>query len=487
MIAAAIAITCSALARGQGPASAPVVSPKADGYRGIWYHNQPQKDEYRYKYSGGLGTYCANHLPMAYYSPKAKKTFFVYGGATGVGKGAHFQAMVSYYDHSSGLVPKPTIVLEKPTDDAHHNPTLTLDEEGYVWVFVSAHGGKDGFVFRSRAPYSIDAFERIEQREFTYPQPWYMEGFGFLFLFTKYTAGRELYCRTSRDGVAWSEDRKYVGFGGHYQVSCRFKNKIGTTFMYHPPVGGLNARTNLYYMETADCGKTWRNAAGDLLDVPLNAVQNKALVHDYESEGLLVYINDLNFDAQGNPVILYVLSRGYESGPKNGPRTWTTAHWTGKDWDIRPVTSSDHNYDMGSLYIEPDGTWRIIGPTEPGPQPYCTGGDVAMWTSSDQGKTWKRVRRLTQNSPRNHSYVRRPVNAHPDFYAFWADGNALEPSKSLLYFTNKTGDAVWVLPENMTAPFARPLRLSAAPTGGGRTQARVQQQAKAREFLERIL
>ena len=29
-----------------------------DGYRGIWYCNQGQKDEYVYKYSGGLGTYC---------------------------------------------------------------------------------------------------------------------------------------------------------------------------------------------------------------------------------------------------------------------------------------------------------------------------------------------------------------------------------------------------------------------------------------------
>ena len=36
-----------------------------DGYRGIWYMNQPTKDEYAYKYSGGLGTYTANHVPMA--------------------------------------------------------------------------------------------------------------------------------------------------------------------------------------------------------------------------------------------------------------------------------------------------------------------------------------------------------------------------------------------------------------------------------------
>jgi hypothetical protein len=434
-------------------------SRKDDGYRGIWYYNQPSDDEYRYKYSGGLGTFCANHLPMAYYSADARKTFFVYGGRKGRSGKQNLLAMASYYDHAAGLVPKPTIVLDKNTADAHHNPTLSLDDKGHIWIFVSAHGGKDGFIYKSRSPYSIDAFDLVEQREFTYPQPWYIPGFGFLFLFTKYTAGRELYSRTSRDGIPRSEDLKYAGFGGHYQVSWKHGYKCGTAFMYHPTRGGLNARTNLYYMETSDCGKSWRNAGGEPIEVPVRAVENKALAHEYESEGWLVYINDLNFDEQGNPVILYVLSRGYESGPKNDPRIWMTARWAAAHWEMHPVTYSDHNYDMGSLYIEEDGTWRIIGPTEPGPQPYCTGGEIAMWTSRDLGVTWKRERCLTTGSARNHSYVRRPVNAHPDFYAFWADGDALQPSESRLYFTNRAGTAAWLLPDEMTRDFEEPRRL----------------------------
>ncbi|UCH36694.1 MAG: BNR-4 repeat-containing protein [Armatimonadota bacterium] len=454
----AIALCLSILAARSVPVTENDRLPRADGYRGIWYSNQPSDDEYRYKYSGGLGTYCAKHLPLAYYSPEARKTFFVYGGTKGLGEDRPLLEMVSYYDHDTGLVPKPTIVLEKNTSDAHHNPTISVDPDGYLWIFMSSHGGKDGFIYRSRAPYSIDAFDRIEQHEFTYPQPHRMPGDGFLFLFTKYTAGRELYWRVSSDGATWSDDHKLAGFGGHYQVSWAHGDKCGTAFNYHPPVGGLNARTNLYYLETADYGQTWRNAAGDLLEVPLDAVDNPALVHDYQSAKLLVYMKDVNFDAAGRPVILYLVSNGYESGPVNDPRFYTTARWTGSEWVIRPAFPTDHNYDTGCLHIEDDGTWRIIAPTEPGPQPYCTGGDVAMWTSRDQGKTWEKVRVLTHDSPRNHTYVRRPVNAHPDFYAFWADGNALEPSESRLYFANKAGD-VFILPETMTEDFAEPLRL----------------------------
>ena len=112
---------------------------------------------------------------------------------------------------------------------------------------------------------------------------------------------------------------------------------------------------------------------------------------------------------------------------------------------------------MGSIYIERDGTWRIIGPTEPGPQKWGTGGEIAMWTSADEGKTWKMLKQLTKNSPRNHAYARRPVNAHDDFYAFWADGNADEFSESALYFCTKAGD-VFQLPAQMDGLAAKPKR-----------------------------
>jgi hypothetical protein len=120
------------------------------------------------------------------------------------------------------------------------------------------------------------------------------------------------------------------------------------------------------------------------------------------------------------------------------------------------VTPPTHNYDMGSLYIEDDGVWRLIAPTEPGPQPHGTGGEIALWASHDQGKPGTRVRQLTTRSPRNHGYVRRPIHAHPDFYAFWADGNTDTMSESPLYFTNQTGTTVRRLPHTMTTPHATP-------------------------------
>jgi hypothetical protein len=84
---------------------------------------------------------------------------------------------------------------------------------------------------------------------------------------------------------------------------------------------------------------------------------------------------------------------------------------------------------------------------------------MALWESPDEGKNWKRVRHLTKNSPKNHSYARRPLNANEEFYSFWADGDADKFSESRVYFTNQKGNKVWVLPFDMWSDFATPLRV----------------------------
>jgi hypothetical protein len=234
------------------------------------------------------------------------------------------------------------------------------------------------------------------------------------------------------------------------------EGELGSAFNYHPPGKGLNWRTNLYYMETSDMGQSWNNAAGHSLDLPLTECDNPALVQEYESQGRNVYMKDITFDADGHPVILYLTSGGWESGPVNDPRIWQTARWTGAAWDIQGTIRSDNNYDFGSLYIEQDGTWRLIAPTETGPQPYNPGGEVAMWTSTDRGTTWTKIKQLTRDSRYNHTYVRRPVNAHPDFYAIWADGHARQKSDSRLYFTDRDGTRVWRLPVQIPGDTAKP-------------------------------
>jgi hypothetical protein len=160
-----------------------------DGYRGIWYFNQSSKDEYRYKYSGGMATYPQQHAPVAVYRREVNRTFFVYGGTTARSPGDKQELlhMVSYFDHATGTVPRPRILLNKHTDDAHDNPTLAIDDAGHLWVFSPSHGtARPSYIHRSTKPYSIEDFERVFTGNFSYPQAWHLPGLGFLFLHTRY-------------------------------------------------------------------------------------------------------------------------------------------------------------------------------------------------------------------------------------------------------------------------------------------------------------
>ena len=152
---------------------------KIDGYRGIWF-TLGQFSEYGDKYSGGLGTYTAKHLPLAIYALEVNKTFFVYGG-TSFANEKHLLCMISYYDHKTKTVPKPTVVYDKlGVDDPHDDPSLAIDNNGFLWVFVSGRGrARMGFKYKSDQPYSTDSFTQITEEEMTYPQPLYDQQNGF--------------------------------------------------------------------------------------------------------------------------------------------------------------------------------------------------------------------------------------------------------------------------------------------------------------------
>jgi hypothetical protein len=132
---------------------------KADGYKGIWF-TLGQFSEFGDKYSGGLGTYTANHIPIAIYSPEVNKTFFTYGGTTAKDE-RHLLIMISYFDHTRKVVPKPVIVYDKvEVNDPHDNASLSIDSKGFIWVFVSGRAKlRPGLLFKSNQPYSIDGFE----------------------------------------------------------------------------------------------------------------------------------------------------------------------------------------------------------------------------------------------------------------------------------------------------------------------------------------
>ncbi len=435
-----------------------------DGYRGIWFELN-QKYPYGDKYSGGLGTYTAKHRPLAIYAPEVNKTFFVFGGTTSKTE-RHLLCMIGFYDHTTGEVPRPVVAYDKmDVDDPHDNPSLLIDDHGYLWIFVSGRSTKrPGIKLRSSSPYDITHFEIVSEETFTYPQIWKGDS-TFIHFFTKYTGVRELYFETSIDGVNWTPDQKIAGIpqkkgekSGHYQVSDIYAGgSIAGTFFNRHKNGHPDTRTDLYYMQTPDLGKTWETVTGKKVKVPVAKKNAPIRVIDYASKGKNVYMKDMSFDTEGNPYCLYLTSNGHEPGPENAPYEWYITYFKNSKWQTRLVCTSDHNYDMGSLYLT-DNTWKVIAPTDDPPQKWGVGGEIVIWESTDEGRNWKQTQNVTKASVLNHSYIRRPLHYQPPFCYFWATGNPDELSISELYFGDFEGN-YWKLPYIMESEFVRPIQM----------------------------
>jgi hypothetical protein len=430
---------------------------KMDGYKGIWFSEGP-KLENGYKFSGGAATFASRHRPIAIYSPESKKTFFVYGGTSDPDE-RHLLIMISYFDHQSHMVPKPVIVYDKMgVKEPYDNASLSIDRNGYLWVFVSGYGRtRPGLIFKSRSPYSIDSFDIISEKEMISPQPWWNNNYGFMLLFSRVLKGWDLFFSSSEDGVKWTDNQRLTAMGGNLLISAMHGDKLVSVFNYFPG-GNIDRQTNLYLLQTNDMGKTWKTIDDSVVNIPLSVIKNEALIKDYGSEGLFVYLSDIDFDKDGNPVLLVILSHNLSPGPDCEPRDWVVVSWKNQKWNFCKVCESDHNFDRGSLHIK-DNEWRIIGPTEPGPQKYCTGGDIALWVSRNDGADWVKELDVTQSSFNNNSFVQHPLNPQKEFFAFWADGNTEELSKSNLYFTNEKCRKVWVLPYKMNKNFQKPVRI----------------------------
>ena len=487
-------------AGGGSPADGQTAATPAAGFQGIWYEIAGGGGDYPNKYGGGLATYPQQIAPMAIYSEEVNRTYFAFGLDINLGPGRNIGHGLSYFDHNTGLVARPQIWLDKGTGDAHDAPVLALDDEGYIYMFSNTHGeARQSWIRRSDAPHSIGGYVDLLSPDspsdmavfgnpsnnpgmsgnprFSYSSAWYVpnstEEEKFLLLHTRYISGqRDLFTTSSIDADTWTERKTLSQIeSGQYQTSWIKPNgkTVGTIFNVHPTGQGLDWRTDLYYLETSDQGQTWQTADGlTLVDNsgsnnnpltirPDQPIHGAAQVYD-AAPGERVYLKDINYNGRGQPVIMFLTSPSHVPGDHGEPgpdRFLKTAQWNGSQWLIKDFRPTDHNYDYGAFHIEEDGTWRVIAPYIDGPQQYGTGGEIGMWTSRDQGTTWILEKQLTNDSPYNHTYVQRPLHAHEDFYGFWADGDAFEPSTVHFYFTNKNGD-VFHLPYETDSDFVAP-------------------------------
>ncbi len=401
-------------------------------YSGNWYEDRTTD------YHGPMTTYTDRHRPMAVYAPSQKKTYFVFGSSDGY-------AEIGYYDHVTKKFSNPVEVglLHKKSEnseiiDAHRNPSILINSDGYIFVFYGSHG-TTMYTRRSLYPYDISSWiDRASIPAHTYPQSWELKK-GEVIHFYRGPDYNGFY-RISKDGISsWGNAVKFIDFGvpgarWAYVMTVaentEFPRTIHATWTIREGPG--RPRKNVYYARSEDGGVTWMKSNGTKYQLPINEQSAQKILNSGNDQ---VQSSDLQVDSFGNVYALY--TQGYENGC-----TWKVLKLdrSTNKWHISEVGAAcDHQFDIGSMVIRSPYDIRLYLPSVP-TQPNNDGGDVEEWVSTNGGQSWRKRSNLTTNSQYSHNFIRTVYNSAPEFRAFWGYGDSLKGTKRKANTDGKTSE-----------------------------------------------
>jgi hypothetical protein len=392
---------------------------------GVWHASFAKNRRYpgnNTVYGGGHATYCAWTRPMAIYAPSQDKTFFVFGNAENA-------PTISFYDHKSKRFGHAVTVAANPDMDAHKNPHLLIDEDGFLYMFYRAHCTPTHAV-KSVRPFDISKWESlgVVVESSSYPQPWQLKRGEIIVL---YRGGgthnaTQSYVKSTDGGATWSSPVHIATpppKNGIYGVS------IAETGAYPRKVhiawsltrGDWWQRYHVFYAHSDDGGTTWRKSDGSACKLPISEPTSE-MIFESAVPDRGVWLKDIQLDSKGNPYVLFIDANSltYES-------VWRLAKCVGGKWTFHEIATSDHPYDDGALVMLDDGDIRVYAPTTAS-QPHLDGGKIEEWRSTNGGKTWTNTKHLTTGPRFSHNHVKTVFNGGKgDFRVFWNHGDASYP------------------------------------------------------------
>lgn len=414
----------------------------ANDYDGAWYSDADD-------YDTPAATYTSKHQSSAIYDSSQDKTYFVY-------MGKYFDPYIGYYDHTTDNFSNPVKVADGPINDAHAAPSLLIDNEGYLYVFYGSHNTNTD-VKRSTNTYDITSWTVCADvaGSTTYPQVWELSDDTITVLYRENPGERYLGLRTSTDNAAtWSVVTKIIEFTDT-DTSPYFVSTVGEEsptkklhIAWDVHDWSSNTRTDIYYAYSDDGGSTFKDINGSSLTLPINeAGQSSAFVFDTDPYDYCK-LSDIKLDENGKPLILFAC------GNKAGNTFYVKlARWSGTAWVVEDITTVDHYFDSGSIFVYGSSDYQVYFPSLAS-QTNEDGGDVQAFRSVDGGDTWGLYKNITAGSTYSHNYVKSVHNAKSDgsFDVFWSYGDSIgdgtqtdyTKSVSLLYYGDSM-DTMYVI------------------------------------------
>jgi hypothetical protein len=378
-----------------------------------------------------------------------------YKGVTYVAfQGSHEDAYVCSYNHDmrqwTGPIRAGVSMMGKTPDpvdndqvDNHGRPALVVDNEGYIHLCFGGHGGyewlgenqfgrpgkgKQTHVV-SKRPEDISEWKELEGVSpfGTYNQFIKMDN-GDIYLFYRHGSHKSdwVYQKSADNGRTFEKEvpvlksKLLADSNTHDAWYAQFSKGPDHTIMcmcvYHAcaEVDHSTLRENVYYMRMDCADGSWKNAAGELLNIPLTKEDADIKTLVFDSKGQQTNHGICRFDLLGNPHIIFRFNRN---------RFWYT-QWINDHWqDPVQVTNSDLTGQFADMIIQSPGDINMVisGSRLDG------GGEVCWWYTNTTGLSWEKAGSVITSSTVDYRIGVLTRNYHPDGKIFFFERDPNTP------------------------------------------------------------
>ncbi|MBI5001113.1 MAG: right-handed parallel beta-helix repeat-containing protein [Euryarchaeota archaeon] len=320
--------------------------------------------------------------PEAIYVPATDCTFMVFFNWS-------FETYITEYNHTTDTFSGPVLIGVNPNCyNDHCMPALSIDNDGYIYVFYGQRTGSGGQLYKKSVnPYDITQWSAVNylgvSNAYAYPQVWnYPDGDKIIYIAHDYNTGH-VFMTDSNNWTTWNATSRIdlTTTGATYLISAMDSEN---NHNIHLAWSNYLQNGNVYYMNSSDGGRTWYAADGTYLGNPSTdgpIYESQALAFTVSDCLCQVISGNINFDSSGNPLITFCAD---SANADNLTRQYKLARWDGSDWVISSIS-----YGQGQVCILPDNDTAY--------RAYCIdfvnlidlgSGPLKEYISTDSGASW---------------------------------------------------------------------------------------------------
>lgn len=349
------------------------------------------------------------------------KTFF--GSATNTG-----DSQINSYDHLDGSVT--TTTLRTFSEDDHIIPSSIIRPDGKVQTFYAGHGSSNVWTKVSSNSNDVSSFGSETaignvNNNNVYPNAAPLWDENEVYVWWRGDNDTAV-VRSTDGGQTWENHKIAFTYSNGRLYTQAYWTPDGSIHLATERAngGGTDPKYDVFYARYKD--GNFYNADGSLLftwsDLPVSITQLEK-VRDTEALGHYARFYDMAFDRNNRPVLGYAET----TGSNWDTHTHRVARWNGSQWLDSEVAQVGNTIADGSFNNEQSFSGGVaIDRKNPNivyvaDSPTNTDGDIKMFRSPDNGRSWNQVRALTSDSTMNARPV-CPDNAHRDMQVMWWEG-----------------------------------------------------------------